>query len=54
MKEIEKGERKKYVKTNKLKKGEREKGIAVARIQERAIANLAVAHFPERATTTSN
>ena len=35
-----------------MKKGEKEKGVAVAHIQERAIANLAVALFLESATAT--
>ena len=37
-----------------MKKGKKENGIAVARIQERAVAMLALAHFLERATATSD
>ena len=37
-----------------MKKGKKEKVVAVARIPERAIANVVVARFPERATATSD
>ena len=35
-----------------MKKRKKEKGVAVARIAERAVANLAVARFLERTTAT--
>ena len=35
-----------------MKKGKKEKGIAVARFRKRAIANLAIMRFQERATVT--
>ena len=35
-----------------MKKGKKENGIAVARFRKRAIANLAIARFQERATVT--
>lgn len=37
-----------------MKNWKKENGIAVARIQERAVAMLVVAHFPKRATATSD
>mgnify|MGYP006951650356 CR=1 FL=1 len=36
-----------------MKKGKKEKGVAVACIPERVVANVAVARFLERATATS-
>ena len=37
-----------------MKKGKKEKGVGVACIPERAVANVAVARFLERATATSD
>ena len=37
-----------------MKNGGKEKGVAVACIPERAVANVAVARFLERATATSD